>query len=236
MSYELCKRITLDKKNNKIKLCIASNNVRPLDYHTCEICDSKNERFKDYTFDDKLLALYEDLQNGSVQISTMNSNTEKFVYAETKARQWLRENNIDSYEDLYCRKHKEYYATLSSFIDKKIEDETQYKNWVDTVGRDYAKSIDDEVERLLTRKIYGKPFEIFKKALFEEIEGSYKIKCNDYYLLYKLGRYDRGFSKYWLVGENSNNFEVMSYKKAFCVINDLQSKSNHLEMIRVDER
>ena len=32
MSFELCKRITLDKKNNKIKVCIASNNVTPKTY------------------------------------------------------------------------------------------------------------------------------------------------------------------------------------------------------------
>lgn len=134
MSYELCKKINLDRKNNKIKVTCASNNIRPISYSTYEIF----EDIKD--FDEKLLNLFMSLQSGCVQISTINDNTEDFEYAMWKVREYLRENNIDSYEDLYIKRKDEYVnrlynfvgferSTLKSEIDRGYEDYKKYEEW-----------------------------------------------------------------------------------------------------------
>ena len=57
MSYELCKRITLNEKKNKITLTTASNNVYPKDYRTFTYCDSEQECYKNVTFEEKLISL-----------------------------------------------------------------------------------------------------------------------------------------------------------------------------------
>ena len=71
MSYDLCKRISLDKKNNKISICVASSNLIPKHYDTYEIYGG----YKTYNFEDKLLSLYIDMQSGNIQISSINDST-----------------------------------------------------------------------------------------------------------------------------------------------------------------
>lgn len=172
MSYEKCKYIKLDKKNNKIIMNIASNNVYPLHYTKFEFYNSKYEDYKNYTFEDKLILLYESLDSGCLQISSINDNTENFEYALKKARQYNKENeNFD-----FWHKRGEIQDKL---IKKGVENA-------------YLKAI---------YKVYGESFKVFKKALYERFEGKYNVVFNNMYNVSKFGKYDRGYFKFYYGGK-----------------------------------
>lgn len=101
MSFNLCKKITLDEKTKKIKCCVASNNVTPKKYQFCEICNDNYKDYSNYSFDDKLITLFYSMQNGEIQISTINENTENYVYALIKVKEYLNAKKMDNYNDLY---------------------------------------------------------------------------------------------------------------------------------------
>ena len=61
MSYDICKRITLNEKENSIRLCIACSNVTPKTYKTYEMADSKEDIYKDFNFEDKLILLFRNM-------------------------------------------------------------------------------------------------------------------------------------------------------------------------------
>ena len=240
MSYDLCKRITLDKKNNKIKVCVASNNITPKTYETCEYC----KNYEGYSFEDKLLCLYEDMQSGNIQISTINDNTENFEYAMWKVREYLRENNIDSYEDLYIRKGILYRekifnfagikrSTLEKESSREYEDWKTYKEWKDKQDKNFVKKMEDKFEKEIRYKVYGNCFEIFKKALYEKIEGSYKVLYANVYPIVKVGKYDRGYSRFSYSWDTETNICLKcSYKKAYIITKDFGSK-RELKIVKV---
>lgn len=196
MSYEKCKYISLDKKNNKIKVTIASNNVLPLDWYKCELCENEQA----YSFDDKLLILYVNMQQGGIQISTINDNTINFVYALYKVREYHRANNIDSYEDLYKGCHRVW---------EKDENKSRLEVY---------------------KEVYGKSFEVFKKALEEKFEGKYKVVAYGWQNISKIGKYDRGYERFWYGGRPV----LMNYKQAYIFVEDMSSESRKLEIVKVD--
>ena len=100
MSYDCCKRITLNKGKNYIGLCVASNNVFPKSYGTYEMCSRDKEIYKIYNFEDKLICLLRSMLSGDIQITSINSNTEKFEYALIKVREYLRDNTTKEFHPL----------------------------------------------------------------------------------------------------------------------------------------
>lgn len=242
MSYYCCKRITLDKKNNKIKVCVASSNVFPKTYGTYELCESDSDKYKDYTWEDKLLCLYEDMQSGNIQITTINDNTEKFEYAMCKVREWLRENNIDSFEDLYekrgkvarSKKMKIANITESTNTDKWEKEREDYKKiseWEEKQDKEYIKNLSNKIRLESLWEVYGEAFKIWKKALEEEIKGEYEILFGNYYKISKLGKYDRGYSRFFYTSKDYKG-EIMSYKKAYIVKYDM-GKDRDLEIVKI---
>ncbi len=223
MSYECCKRIILNEKNNVIKVCIASNNVAPKTYETCEFCKGN-----DYSFDEKLLNLYYDLQSGVIQVSTINDNTEKFEYALCKVREYLKENNIDSYEDLYCKRRKVFADFMSAEIGFDYNNWKQYREWKEKQDKSYVKSLEGKCSQNALKSVYGKSFEIFKKALYENISGGYFLKLYNSYYISKLGKYNRGYERFCY---NSFSKLIMSYKKAYIVKSDFSNYN--MEIIKV---
>ena len=180
MSYEKCKYISLDKKRNKVVVNIASNNVRPLYWCKCEIYNDC-----DYSFEDKMLLLFVDMQQGNIQISTINKNTLDFEYALWKVREYHKENNINSFDDLY-----------------------------EGCGRLFESN--KELTRIeVYRQVYGKSFEVFMKALNEKIDGDYKVGVYNYSYVSKLGKYDRGYIRFYY-GERPLK---MNYKQAYILLN-----------------
>lgn len=241
MSYELCKRITLNKKKNEIKVCIASNNLRPIEYHTCGLCEG--ESYKNYTFEDKLICLYEAMQTGCIQISTINDNTENFEYAMCKVREYFRQNNINSYEDLYEkrgevseRKRFEFAGLEMSKIEDKWERASEngkkYDEWRKTQDKELVKEMEQKFYLESIWEVYGKSFEIWKKALFENIDGEFEVVAYGCYKITKLGKYDRGYSRFYYGGYSGLK---MSYKKAYIFVNDMNSESRKLEIVKAEE-
>lgn len=243
MSYDMCKRITLNEKKNIIKVCVASNNVTPKYYETCEVCNSEKPWFKDFTFEDKLLTLFKSLQDGSIQVTTMNDNTVHFEYALCKVREWLRENNLRSYDDLYeknidvnAEKRLNYSkierSTLEDENERRIEDWKRYRTWASNYDKEEIKILEEKLELETLWEVYGKVFEIFKKALYEKIEGEYKVLFDDVYFVTKLGRYDRGYDRFSYANKAYDKFEKMDYKKAYVFCSDMGSKRD-LKILKV---
>lgn len=242
MSFELCKRITLNPKKNIIKVCIASNNVFPKTYTTCELCNSNSDRYKNYTFEDKLLCLYEDMQSGNIQISTINDNTEKFEYAMCKVREYHKQNNIDSFNDLYEQRGKVYrekifgFAKIERSQDEDLwkaesEDYKKYYEWQKTQDKDFVKDMENKFSLEAVKEIYGESFKVWKQALEEEIKGEYKVLFDNYYVVTKLGKYDRGYGKFFYANKEYSGFEKMSFKKAYIFTKDRADRN--LQIVEV---
>lgn len=238
MSYELCKRITLNKKKNEIKVCIASNNWRPIEYHTCGLCEG--ESYKNYTFEDKLISLYESIESGCIQISTINDNTENFEYAMCKVREYFRQNNIDSFEDLYKKRFEinkkmrfNYLglkeSTKTDKYEKQKEDYEIYEKWRKEQDKNYVRKIERDFYIKSIWIVYGESFKIWKKALLEKFEGKYKIIFNKYYEISGIGKYDRGYSSF-NYGEKGL---AMNYKKAYILVNDMAREDRKFEIVKI---
>lgn len=238
MSYEKCKRITLDNKNNKIKVCIASNNWRPIEYYTTELCGGQD--YENYTFEDKLISLFEAMKTGCIQISTINDNTENFEYAMCKVREYFRQNNIDSFVDLYEKRFEVNRKMRFDFLGLKLstkedkyerekEDFETYEQWRKEQDKEYVRKMEQDFYIKSIWAVYGESFEIWKKAVFEKFNGKYKVKFNGYYIN-RIGKYDKGFSSF---SYGSSKAIEMNYKKAYILVSDMQTENRTFEIERV---
>ena len=229
MSYDKCKRIILDEKKNKIKMTIASNNLYPITYHTYDNCYEQYENF-----DDKLLVMFWDLQGCMLQISTINENTENFEYALKKVSEYCKENNINTYDywDLQGELATMKRFRLAGLYYNKYNKENYkvYDEWTKTQDRDYVKKLENKAFVQALREIYGKLFEIFKKALYEQIKGEYILIYANCYNVCKLGKYDRYYSKFSYGGYTPVK---MSYKKAYIFTKDMDKYN--LKIQKVEE-
>lgn len=117
MSYEIVKSISHRKKDNKIFITSASNNVWPRSYYKWEFLP--NEINIEGKIKNKELYLFRDIIGGSLQLS--GSVNEKWKYCN--------ENGIDTY-DLWDLPYKEgntievlkpYYEVFKEFLDEKKE-------------------------------------------------------------------------------------------------------------------
>ena len=236
MSYDCCKRITLNKGKNYIGLCVASNNVFPKSYGTYEMCSRDKEIYKIYNFEDKLICLLRSMLSGDIQITSINSNTEKFEYALIKVREYLRDNNMNSYDDLYEKFNDTYYHKRLKFANiqptnDEYKDREKLSDWAKK-----QKEIDKMKYEITEEKmwldnvweVYGKVFDIFKNALIENHKGTYEVIFNDYYKVSKVGKYDRGYSNFSYIGDNCKGLE-MSYYKAYILKHDM-GKNRKLEI------
>lgn len=244
MSYDCCNRITLDEKNNRIKVCVASSNVFPKTYSTWEMCNSGNEEYKDYTWEDKLISLYESLQTGSLQITSINNSTEKIEYALYKTRDWLKENSIDSFEDLFEEKGRVYRKKLLDFAnlkESKIEEDWKiFDDWEKEKIKENS-SFKNEIKKIKRKllkeslwEVYGKPFEIFKRALEENFVGDYYLQVFGNSIVTKLGKFNRGYTRVYYGDYNALNCVMamkMSYKKAYIVKRNM-GNDNDIEIVR----
>lgn len=225
MSYEMCKRIVLDEKNNKIKLTIASNNVRPITYSACDYYKDY-----DYTFEDKLLCLFWDMTSGMLQISTINSNTENFEYAIKKVNEYCKQNNISTYDywdlagNLRTRKEFRYAGLYYNSYDK--ENWKVYAEWTKTQTREHVKEIENKAFIESLREIYGELFKVFKNALYEQIKGDFQVIYNNCYYVAKIGKYNRYYSRFSYGGYTPLK---MSYKQAYIFVDDLSNYNLKIE-------
>lgn len=239
MSYELCKRIVLNEKKNKIKITCASNNVRPITYSTCGLCEG--ERYKNYTFKDKLLCLFTSMQDGNIQISTINENTEKFEYAMVKVSEYLKENNINSYTDLYEKRglvaeQKRFaYANLKmstkeDYWERSRENCEIYSAWRKSQDKNEVEIVENRIYLQSLWDVYADSFKVFLNALNENFEGDYKVIAYGCYNISKLGKYDRGYSRFYYGGYNPLK---MSYKKAYILLHCMNDECRKMRIEKI---
>ena len=90
------------------------------------------------------------MQNGFIQIITTNDNTKAFQYAMCKVKEYMEENQINSYKDLYIKKNEKVANKLLNL--DKIEKAQKEK----------------EINLEILWQVYGETYVIWKKALEEK--------------------------------------------------------------------
>lgn len=125
MSYEIVKSITHRKKDNKIFITSASNNVWPKTYSRWEFMPDKAYGEEDTK--NRELHLFRGIIGGSYQLS--GSVSDNWRYAENKFYEYCRENNIST-SDLWDLPYKNdgniellrpYYEVFKGFLEEKKE-------------------------------------------------------------------------------------------------------------------
>ena len=125
MSYEIVKRISHRKKDNKIFITSASNNISPKYYSTWEFMPDKTNDYEKTK--NKELYLFHGIIGGSYQLSS--SVNENWLYAENKFYEYCRNNNISISEiwnlpyqnDGNIELLKPYYEIFKVFLEEKKE-------------------------------------------------------------------------------------------------------------------
>lgn len=107
MSYELCNRVSVNRKKNVIKLSTTSNNVSPKRFTTWEFG-------KDLSFDEKMYELFCGIIEGNLCFTSVNDSTVDFVYAEKKVKEYLAEQGLNFYRlwDLQGQERESKYKEV----------------------------------------------------------------------------------------------------------------------------
>ena len=192
MSYEIVKNISLRKKDNKIFITSASNNVYPKYYSKWEFMPDRANNQNE----NKELHLFRGIIGGSYQLS--GSVNENWKYADNKFREYCENNNISTTEiwelayndDGDIKLLKPYYEIFKSYLEEKIE------------GKYYLNSSLGIITRVNTRSFDYTPYNIPTK----EYCNSYKKTYNDYCKISPENREKYGISiKEYCLNKESNN-------------------------------
>lgn len=184
MSYYKCKGIK--RKGNEIEVNIASSNCFPITYFKSKYTQKENQ--------DTLFWLYVDIEDGSLYL---NSSLYDYNYAMEKVREYQRENNIDSYEDLY-KKRFNYYEQYKN--NEKDLEQLEYESYI---------------------KVYGTCYKIFKHALEEKQDNTlYTLYSSDYGYIKTKGNNGSFYYGYSIPMEKGKYKEM--YVKAKMVGKDIQ--------------
>ena len=125
MSYEIVKSISHRKKDNKIFITSASNNVWPRTYSRWEFMPDK--AYSETDTRNRELHLFRGIIGGSYQLS--GSVSDNWKYAENKFYEYCRENDISTSEiwelpyknDGNIELLKPYYEIFKGFLEEKKE-------------------------------------------------------------------------------------------------------------------
>ena len=118
MSYEIVRSLRLDKKNKKLFLTTASNNIYPKSFSKWEYMPKCDD------FEEKQLSFFHGIIGGSYKLDSC-SNT-NWRYAYEKFLEYCYDNNISTY-DLWnnscsvdtLSKLKPYYDIFNNFVEEK---------------------------------------------------------------------------------------------------------------------
>lgn len=213
MSYYKCKGIS--RKGNKIEVNVASSNVFPKHWY--------KSGYKGRNYEEQLFWLYVDIQQGNLHL---NSSLYNYNYAMEKVREYQKENNIDSYNDLY-KKSYDYYNE-QFYVLTRIDLTGDYwkdKELVNKVNK-YNKEYEKELETLRYEsymKVYGACYEVFKKALDEKEDNTLYTLYSDTYKYIKLKGSNGAFYYGYSSAVEKGKYKEM-YVKAKIVGRDIQVK------------
>ena len=126
MSYELCNRISINKKDGTIKLTTACNNVYPKIYESWDFLPCIDDDCKEFSslLDKKLYKLFVDMFEGNIVINTINKSTVDFEYALKKVMEYLKDRNVGKFDlwDVEKSRRKEFYKTLYRVFMQALEE------------------------------------------------------------------------------------------------------------------
>lgn len=146
MSYEIVKSISHRKKDNKIFITSASNNVWPKNYSRWEFMPDELYHVKDVA--NKELHLFHGIIGGSYQLS--GSVNENWRYAENKFYEYCRNNNISTFDiwelpyknDEDIELLKPYYEIFKGFLEEKKEGKYYLDSDLGIITKVNSKSFD----------------------------------------------------------------------------------------------
>lgn len=213
MSYLKCKGIS--RKGNKIEVNVASSNCFPITYSKSEYKQRENQ--------ETLFWLYVDIEQGNLHL---NSSLYNYNYAMEKVREYQKENNIDSYNDLYEKSYDYYNEQF--YVLARIDltgDYWKNKELVNKVNK-YNKEYEKELETLKYKsymKVYGACYEVFKKALEEKEDNTLYTLYSDTYKYIKLKGSNGAFYYGYSSAVEKGKYKEM-YVKAKMVGRDIQVK------------
>lgn len=213
MSYLKCKGIS--RKGNKIEVNVASSNVFPKHWY--------KSGYKGRNYEEQLFWLYVDIQQGNLHL---NSSLYNYNYAMEKVREYQKENNIDSYNDLYEKSYDYYNEQF--YVLTRIDLTGDYwkdKELVNKVNK-YNKEYEKELETLRYEsymKVYGACYEVFKKALDEKEDNTLYTLYSDTYKYIKLKGSNGAFYYGYSSAVEKGKYKEM-YVKAKIVGRDIQVK------------
>lgn len=175
MSYYKCKGIS--RKGNKIEVNIASSNCFPITYYKTEYTQRENQ--------ETLFWLYVDIEQGNLHL---NSSLYNYNYAMEKVREYQKENNIDSYDDLY-KKSYDYYNEL---------DMSKYESYMKVYGACYEvfKKALEEKEDTTLYTLYSDTYKYIK------LKGSNGAFYYGYSSAVEKGKYKEMYVKAKIVGKD----------------------------------
>lgn len=213
MSYLKCKGIS--RKGNKIEVNVASSNCFPITYFKSEYKQRENQ--------ETLFWLYVDIEQGNLHL---NSSLYNYNYAMEKVREYQKENNIDSYNDLYEKSYDYYNEQF--YVLARIDLTGDYwkdKELVNKVNK-YNKEYEKELNMLRYKsymKVYGACYEVFKKALDEKEDNTLYTLYSDTYEYIKLKGSNGAFYYGYSSAVEKGRYKEM-YVKAKIVGRDIQVK------------
>lgn len=185
MSYEIVKSISHRKKDNKIFITSASNNVWPKHYTKWEFMP--DEHYKKEERSNKELYLFHGIIGGSYKLS--GSVSENWKYAENKFYEYCRNNNIDTSDvwDLPYKNNgniellKPYYEIFKEFLEEKKEGKYYLDSNLGIITKVNQKSFDYMPYNVPTEKYcndYKKVYNNYSN-ISEQSRKDYNIKIKE---------------------------------------------------------
>lgn len=171
MSYEIVKSISHKKKDNRIFITSASNNVWPRNYSRWEYMP--NEKCNDEDNRNKMLHLFHGIIGGSLQLS--GSVGYKWRYAENKFREYCKNNNISTSEiwELPYKEEKyninilkPYYDIFETFL---TEDNIK--------GNFYLKSNLGYITKITSKGFEYNPYWLDINKCYKDYKNIYNDYC-----------------------------------------------------------
>lgn len=213
MSYLKCKGIS--RKGNKIEVNVASSNCFPITYSKSEYKQRENQ--------ETLFWLYVDIEQGNLYL---NSSLYDYNYAMEKVREYQKENNIDSYEDLYEKKYdyynKKFLELTGIDLTSKYWNNEELKEKANIYNKEHQKEL-DMLRYESYMKVYGASYEVFKKALEEKEDNTLYTLYSDTYKYIKLKGVNGAFYYGYSSAVEKGKYKEM-YVKAKMVGKDIQLK------------
>lgn len=213
MSYYKCKGIS--RNGNKIEVNIADSNCFPITYYKSEYKQRENQEV--------LFWLYADIEDGNIHL---NSSLYNYNYAMEKVREYQKENNIDSYDDLYKKSYNYYNKKFLELTGIDLTGDYWKDEELKSKKREYEKEHQAELDMLRYEsfmKVYGASYEVFKKALEEKEDNTLYTLYSDTYKYIKLKGVNGAFYYGYSSAVEKGKYKEM-YVKAKMVGKDIQLK------------